>query len=69
MKIQILRTDDWVGVYVRGRLVYEGHSIEPIHLLELAEINHDYQYVESDEFEERFGTQCPQVWPDPERGM
>lgn len=26
---------DWMGVYKQGVLVYEGHSIEPTHLLDL----------------------------------
>jgi hypothetical protein len=26
---------DWMGVYLRGKLVYEGHSIGPTHLLDL----------------------------------
>lgn len=31
---------DWIGVYIDGRLVYQGHDIEPGHLLDLAGVEH-----------------------------
>jgi hypothetical protein len=31
---------DWLGVYLDGVLVYQGHSIEPSRLLEIIGISH-----------------------------
>jgi hypothetical protein len=30
--IRIIRTDDWSGLYIDGKLAYEGHSVEVDHL-------------------------------------
>ena len=38
-EVVIVHGDDWVGVYVDGKLRYEGHSIRPEQLLELLGIN------------------------------
>lgn len=29
---RIVRTDDWAGLYLDGKLEYEGHSVETDHL-------------------------------------
>jgi hypothetical protein len=57
---------DWCGLYVRGELFAEGHSIAPYEwlraLLEL-EISYGDLYDESDKLGpnlEKFGGRCPQ---------
>lgn len=44
-KICLVQGDDWMGVYLNDDLVYEGHSIDDVHLLEIAE---DFQPFETD---------------------
>ena len=47
MKITVTDGDDWKGLYVDGKLVYEGHSI-PIHEFAKA-ANIDFDFVEADD--------------------
>lgn len=67
-EVQILASDDgdWLGVYYKGKLVYEGHSISPATLLEVIEVSHDFQSVD---FYGKNWSNCPEKWPEPERGM
>lgn len=32
MKIDYVYADDWCGLYVDGKLEYEGHSLDPYHV-------------------------------------
>lgn len=67
-RVQILASDegDWLGIYFNGKLVYEGHSISPVELLEQIEVDHDYQSLD---FNEKNWSRCPEKWPEPERSM
>lgn len=40
-KVTIVRADDWVGLYVNGRLAAEGHSLSEYHVLEALGINQE----------------------------
>jgi hypothetical protein len=35
--LKVVGYDDWYGVYVDGVLAYEGHSVDPYHLIEASE--------------------------------
>lgn len=34
VKLHVITTDDWVGLYIDGDLKYEGHSLSHWHLLQ-----------------------------------
>ena len=51
---------DWMGVYIDGRLVYENHSIDEDHLLDLLGI--EYTRV-TDVDCEQYGGSLPNTWP------
>jgi hypothetical protein len=38
MNIHIADADDWVGLYVDGKLVFQGHSLSATHLLDILKI-------------------------------
>lgn len=58
IKCTIVDMDDWLGIYLDGKLVYEGHSITPGMLLSLLNIPHRRVGV-TDEFSEELGGRCP----------
>lgn len=37
--MRIIGYDDWFGLYVDKKLVYEGHRIDPFHIVQAAEGN------------------------------
>lgn len=39
--IKIVKADDWMGVYIDEKLVYEGHSIAEDKLIKLCNIEHE----------------------------
>lgn len=43
--IDIVRLDDWEGLYVDGQLFYEGHEIGYDRLLTCIENNNDYEFT------------------------
>ena len=48
MKVDILRADDWEAIYINGKLIRQGHTIEcgeKLYLLELAE---EYNFKSTD---------------------
>ncbi len=45
-KIDIVRGDDWMGVYENNELIYEGHSIDESTLLDLLRIKHEVVYAD-----------------------
>ena len=49
-KIVIVNGDDWAGIYIDGKLQYEGHSISPNDILTVLGIEHkeiecDYDWL------------------------
>ena len=58
VRIHFMQTDDWVGLYVNEALVYEGHSLEPVRLLDLLGVDYTEEWVED---LEDSGYRCPQV--------
>jgi hypothetical protein len=41
MKVHLLETDDWQGLYIDGKLITEGHKVgegDPLYLLKTAEM-------------------------------
>lgn len=46
-KITYVDNEDWIGIYVDGRLAYEGHSIASLELLRICRVN--YETFEADE--------------------
>lgn len=61
-KVQLLRTDDWIGIYIRGELCYEGHSIAPDRLLELAGHPVEVKWIEDNAQWDEWGGHCPKEW-------
>lgn len=46
---------DWVGIYLNGRLAYEGHTISPERLLELLSVQHEsHEILVEDRLPEKF---------------
>ena len=43
----IANTSDWMGLYIDGVCVYQGHDIEPGHLLEILGIEHESRWVKN----------------------
>ena len=59
--ITIIRTDDWEGVYYKNKLIDEGHNVDWEGILRnYFGIIINSQYIEIDEFEENFGSNCPE---------
>lgn len=57
--LEFVYADDWMAVYVNGNIVYQGHSIDEYHLLDILGIkcNHTDAYNQADEtgsFPEKF---------------
>jgi len=53
INIKLVDADDWIGIYVNDKLVYEGHSIYPTQLLDIlkkhADAGFNYEAVECDD--------------------
>lgn len=47
LQIDIVRLDDWEGLYVDGELFYEGHEIGYNRLLQCVEDNNEYDFTMS----------------------
>ena len=45
-KIVIVNGDDWKGIYIDGQLKYEGHSIRPMDIFNVLDI--DFKEFECD---------------------
>lgn len=67
MKITYLQADDWAGVYVDGKLKFEGHSIDSnewvillreagVEVEDLSETDLSYETIEAH-------GRCPERWP------
>jgi hypothetical protein len=58
-KVVVLDGDDWSGLYVGGKLVYEGHKV-PLHELSKA-LGFEVVNVEPEDGEEwaEYGYRCP----------
>lgn len=48
MKVDFVNVDDWEGMYIDGRLVQQGHSLEPEDVLRQLNIEHDTFWVKDD---------------------
>jgi len=51
--ITFVHLDDWVGVYVDGKCVYQNHSIRPEELLNLIEVPNKSCWIE--DYDENLG--------------
>lgn len=51
--VTIVNADDWMGLYIDGELVYEGHSIEEETLLKYVGVNCDSFWVDDNWITER----------------
>lgn len=45
-RITVLDADDWIGIYDGDRLVFEGHSIEPVELCRVLGLTARLQFVD-----------------------
>lgn len=45
-KFVLIDADDWQGLYVDGKLVYEGHRVEMSDLASAANLNFKKEYAE-----------------------
>lgn len=66
-EIKFLGTDDWIGMYVDGKLVKEDHNFDAIDLLQdvlaLLKIDKAIDVTwESMEFFDFVGGHCPSTW-------
>lgn len=64
MKLHIAECDDWIGLYVDGKLVQEGHSLHWSHLLETLNLEYTSQYYEEEESMEKMGYNFPEKQED-----
>lgn len=68
--ITFIEGDDWVGVYLNGKLITQGHSINERELLEsLGYKNIDAKYIEEEEIWEEMGYSCPENLSDVEAAI
>ena len=61
VKVLKAKAGDWVGLYVDGRLINEGHSLSVDQVLSAVGVS--YEAVEAD-FEMAFGGKCPEDFSD-----
>lgn len=47
-QINYVQGDDWCGLYIDGKLVHEGHSIDVTQILSILDIAHHITYVNDD---------------------
>jgi len=63
--IVIIETDDWSGLYYNGELISQGHEIRWIDVIErIFKVKIGVKFIDSEEFEEMFGSSCPQTLDD-----
>ena len=63
MSIEILRGDDWIGLYVDGNLVREGHRIQEEDMVRcVVGVKPETLYADDDEFWDKWAAHCPQTW-------
>lgn len=53
---------DWIGMYIDGKLVTEGHSIPEREVAGLILGFLNIKHVEGSEFLEEYGNHCPATW-------
>jgi len=61
---------DWVGMYVDGELVDEGHSLQESELLGILSKYLGFEFTNlysEDEYLERYGNGCPATWAEIEK--
>jgi len=63
-KVQFLQCDDWVGMYVNGKIYMQGHSLSYGDVAEGcgAEVT-DWVYLEGKDALAGCGWECPKEWP------
>jgi hypothetical protein len=63
-KIRFLRSGggDWVGLYVDGKLITEGHSISEEEMVRLLLPKADIKTLYGSEDLEEYGNHCPSEW-------
>lgn len=47
-KIMLVFADDWSGLYINGKLEYEGHSIEPENVLTVLNIPYEEKWADEE---------------------
>lgn len=63
-KIHILSDgDDWIGFYINGKLIDEGHGIDIEDVLKVLGFNVSRSVEEDSEFWERYDFRCPPTYP------
>lgn len=62
-KLMFLKSEDgdWIGLYVNGKLMAEGHSLDPVDLLENLGFDVTREERDADWFDDNGGT-CPEEW-------
>ncbi len=45
--ITIVDVNDWIGIYINGKLTSQGHSFHTSELLKLIGVPHDYVFADS----------------------
>jgi len=65
MKIRLLHSGagDWVGLYIDGELITEGHSIDELSMINMLLPNADAKSVWGSEYLEEYGNHCPKNFP------
>ena len=63
-KIRFLRSGagDWVGLYIDGKLVREGHSISEEEIASLLLPKIEVKTVYGSEYLDEYGNRCPDEW-------
>jgi len=70
LKVRAIYLDDWMGLYINGKLEYDNHSIDDTYLLRLlAEKTEqpasiDFKHFWADGVLDEFGNHCPPNWSD-----
>ncbi|MEP0825825.1 MAG: hypothetical protein HRF40_10085 [Nitrososphaera sp.] len=63
MKVTILDADDWIGVYLDGILIEEGHSFRLQDILSKIGVENTTVWHEGDDLD-KFGGHCPALIED-----
>jgi hypothetical protein len=66
-KIRLLHagSGDWVGLYIDGKLIMEGHDISAREVIDIFYPNCDYKSIyHEDEYLESYDGSCPVNWPE-----
>jgi hypothetical protein len=70
VKVRAIYLDDWMGLYINGKLEHDNHSIDDTHLLSLiAEetiepASIDFKHFWADGVLDEFDNHCPDNWND-----